>query len=216
MMEPVMLKRGTVVGTAHAPLDYAYFPVDTIISLVGTTLDGFGVEVGMVGHEGCLGLPILFGKPIHLYQAIVQFPGTAWRVPGPALLDALHDSRSLRGYLLRYSGIRFVQLAQAAVCHRFHSLEQRLCRWLLSVHDRLGADELRVTHESLVDLIGGRRPTINTITNGLKKVGAVEYRRGSLIIRNRKQLESLSCECYRLITQEIRDLHPNWPTQPPG
>ena len=141
-MESVALKRGMIVGMAHQPFDYAYFLVEAVISLAGTTLDGLSVEIGMVGHEGYLGLPILFDKPIHLYQATVQHHGLAWRIPGGALQDALHASRSLREQLLRYTNVRFVQLAQTAVCHRFHSLEQRLCRWLLSMHDRVRANEI--------------------------------------------------------------------------
>jgi CRP-like cAMP-binding protein len=205
-MESVALKRGMVVGMTHEPFDYAYFPIDAVISLAGTTLDGLSVEIGMVGHEGYLGLPILFGKRIHLYQATVQHHGSALRVPGGVLEEALHASRTLYEQLLRYSTVRFVQLAQTAVCHRFHSLEQRLCRWLLSMHDRVRDHEIRLTHEGLAHLIGGRRPTINTITNELKKSGIVEYRRGSLVIRDRTGLERLTCECYRIIAQAIRGL----------
>jgi CRP-like cAMP-binding protein len=205
-METVTLKRGMVLGMRHEPMDYAYFPVDAIISLVGGTIDGLGVEVGMVGQEGYVGLPILFGKPIHIYQSTVQHPGMLWRVPGTVLQDALHVSRSLREQLLRYTTVRFVQLAQTAVCHRFHPLEQRLCRWLLSVQDRLRSSEISLTHEWLGQLIGGRRPTISTITNDLRKSGVIELRRGSLVILDRTALEQLSCECYRIIAQEVREL----------
>ncbi len=205
-MEPVSLKRGAVLGAVHEPLDYAYFPTEAVISLIGTTAEGLGVEIGMVGREGYLGLPILFGKPIHIYQSVVQHAGAAWQIPGPVLRNALHASRSLREHLLRYTSVRFVQLAQTAVCHRFHSLEQRLCRWLLSINDRVRSDEIRLTHESLAQLIGGRRPTINTITNGLKKTGALHYRRGSMAILDRTALQRRSCECYGIIAQEILDL----------
>lgn len=205
-MESVVLKRGVVVGMMHEPFDYAYFPIEAVISLAGSTRDGLSVEIGMVGREGYLGLPILFGKPIHLYQATVQHPGSSLRIPGGVLQDALHTSRSLREQLLRYTSVHFAQLAQTAVCHRFHSLEQRLCRWLLSMHDRVRGNEILLTHEGLAQLIGGRRPTINMITNGLKKAGIVESRRGSLVILDRTAMERLACECYRIIAQAIRDL----------
>lgn len=210
-MEAVTLKRGMILGMTHEPMDYAYFPEDAVISLVGTTADGLGVEIGMVGQEGYLGLPFLLGKPIHIYQSTVQHPGMVWRVPGTVLQDALHVSRSLREQLLRYTHVRFVQLAQTAVCHRFHSLEQRLCRWLLSVQDRLRSSEISLTQEWLGQLIGGRRPTISTTTNDLRKSGVVELRRGSLVILDRKALERLSCECYRIIAQEIRELSKSAP-----
>jgi hypothetical protein len=109
-MESVALKRGMVVGMTHEPFDYAYFPIDAVISLAGTTLDGLSVEIGMVPHEGYLGLPILFGKRIHLYEATVQHHGSALRVPGGVLEDALHASRTRYEQLLRYSTVRFVQL----------------------------------------------------------------------------------------------------------
>lgn len=206
-MESVALKRGAIVGIANEPFDYAYFPIGSVISLAGTTLDGLSVEIAMVGHEGYLGLPILFGRPVHLYQATVQHHGLAWRIPGAALQGALQTSRSLREQLLRYTSVRFTQLAQTAVCHRFHSLEERLCRWLLSMHDRVRqTNEIHVTHEVLAQLIGCRRPTMNTITNKLKKAGTVDYRRGSLVILDRKALERLACECYRIIALTIREL----------
>lgn len=202
-MESIRLAQGWVIGVANEPMDYAYFPVDAVISLVGTTLDGLSVEIGMVGRESYLGLPVVFGKPIHLYQSLVQHPGSAWRVPGAVLREALHESRSFRDHLLRHTHLRFLQLAQTSVCHRFHHLEQRLCRWLLSMQDRMNSNELHLTHERLAQLIGGRRPTVNTMTTELKRAGVIEYRRASLVIRDRKALERLSCECYRVIAQEL-------------
>ena len=206
-MESVALKRGMVLGMAHEPVDYAYFPIDAVFSLTGTTLDGLSVEVGMVGYEGYLGLPILFGKP----DPPLSGDGpTSW-------LSLAYSRRSVAKRIayqqfptetmLRYASFRFVQLAQSAVCHRFHSLEQRLSRWLLSMHDRVRAEtEIHLTHEGLAQLIGCRRPTINMIMNGLKKAGTVDSRRGSMVILDRKALEKRACECYVIIAQSIRDL----------
>jgi CRP-like cAMP-binding protein len=203
-MASVALKRGMVVGMTHEPFDYTYFPIDAVISLAGTTLDGFSVEIGTVGHGGYLGLPMLFGKRIHLCQATVQHHGSALRVPGGVLEDALHASRTLYEQHTQPSAL--CKLAQTAVCHRFHSLEQRLCQWLLSMHDRVRDREIQLTHGGLAHLIGGRRPMINTITNEIKKSGIVECRRGSLVIRDRTALERLTCECYLIIAQTIRGL----------
>ena len=204
-LEAATLPLGMAVGIAHQDFDYAYFPEDAVISLIGTTSDGLGVEIGMVGREGYFGLPLVFGKPMHMYQATVRHPGTAWRIPGGVLNEALHASRSFREHLLRYTSVRFAQLAQTAVCHRFHTLEQRVCRWLLGMHDRVRRGEIHLTHEWLAHLVGGRRPTINTITSRLRKAGVVEYRRGSLAVLDRKGLERRSCECYPVIAQELRE-----------
>lgn len=205
-MEPLSLTRGTVLGNLHDPVAHAYFPVEAVISLMGATLDGFGVEIGMVGREGYLGLPILLGKPVHMYRSIVQHTGAAWRISAAALQDSLEKRAVLRDRLLEYTSVRFVQFAQTAICHRFHSLEQRLCRWLLSIQDRVGFVEIHVTHEDLAELIGGRRPTINTITNALKKARVLEYRRGSLIILDRQDLERRACECYNIVAHELAGL----------
>ncbi|GKS58084.1 Crp/Fnr family transcriptional regulator [Nitrospira sp.] len=201
----VHLKRGAVLGGTLDQPDFAYFPIDAVVSLVGTTTDGLGVEIGMVGREGCLALPSLFGRPVTAYQKMVQSAGMTCRLPGQVLRDATQASRTLREHLLRYGSVRVMQLAQSAICHRFHRLEQRLCRWLLSVHDRLERNEIQVTHESLAHLLGGRRPTLNTTIKALRHVGVVEYRRGSVVIKDRKRLESCSCECYRVIASEIRE-----------
>ena len=202
-LESLEMTQGMILGMPQAPLESVYFPVDAVISLAGATPDGLSVEVGMVGREGYLGLPLMFGKTTHLYQATVQHSGTAWRVSTIRLRDALNASPTLRERLLRYTTVRFVQLAQTAVCHRFHSLEQRLCRWLLSMQDRIGTGAIRLTHESLAQLIGGRRPTINTITARLKKSRILDSRRGSFAILDRARLEERACECYAVIAQEI-------------
>lgn len=205
-MTEVPLKRDMVIGGGlNGGGDFAYFPINAVISLVGTTAEGLGVEIGMVGREGCLTLPSLFGRPVTTYQKVVQIAGMACRIPEKALADAIEDSRTLREHLLRYGSVRIVQFAQSAICHRFHTLEQRLCRWLLAVHDRIEGSEIQVTHEDLAHLLGGRRPTLNTTINALRQEGTVEYRRGSVVIKDRERLECCSCECYRVIASEIRE-----------
>lgn len=205
-LEATTLKRGQVLCGMNTELKHMYFPTESVISLVGATADGLGVEIGMVGREGYIGLSLLFGRPVQLYQAVVQHDGHAWRLPAHHLTHALKDHPFLREELLKYSLIRFAQFAQSAICHRFHSLEQRLCRWLLSVQDRVRSPRLPVTHEFISNMIGGRRPTVGTIANGLEQASLIAYRRGSLTILNRKGLEQRACECYRIVRQEMHDL----------
>lgn len=215
-MESVSLARGTVVELSREPTAYAYFPVQAVLSLFGTIGDGCKVEVGMIGQEGYLGMPILSGHNAHRCHATVQHGGTAWRIPAQLLEQAFHVSEGLRRHLLGYAGICVMQFTQTAVCHRFHSLEQRLCRWLLAMHDRSGLAEIRLTHEELAQAIGGRRPTINAITNNLKRAGAVASRRGFAIILHRQELERRACECYGILSMHIRDTPPApLPVPPP-
>jgi CRP-like cAMP-binding protein len=205
-LEPVTLHRGQVLCGINTELKFIYFPTESVVSLVGATADGLGVEIGMVGREGYIGLSLILGRPVRLYQAVVQHEGVALRVPASVLLKAMRDRPTLREELLTYSLIRFAQFAQSAICHRFHTLEQRLCRWLLSLHDRVRSPRLPLTHEFISDLIGGRRPTVGTIANQLEKEGLIAYQRGSLTILNRRGLEQRTCECYHVVRQELRDV----------
>lgn len=205
-LEPAVLKSGTVLNGDHRTAKFVYFPIEAVISLVGSTADGLGVEIGMVGREGYIGLSVLLGHPLPLYQAVVLHGGAARRLPAHVLAQAMHEHPSLREDLLKYSPIRFAQFAQSAICHRFHTLEQRFCRWLLSLHDRVSGTRLPLTHEMISHAIGGRRPTVGTIANNLEKAGFIANRRGSLTIVNRRGLEHRACECYHVVRHEIRML----------
>ncbi len=204
-MERTSLKRSMVICGMKTELEYAYFPTDAVLSLVGGTADGLGVEIGMVGREGFVGLSMLFGRPIHLYRAMVQHQGHAWRLPAQSLKQAVQERSALRAELLKYAQVRFAQFAQAAICHRFHSLQQRLCRWLLSLQDRVDSRRFPRTHELMAERIGGRRPTVGTIVGGLERAGLIEYQRGSLTLVDPAGLERMACECYRILRQEIGD-----------
>jgi CRP-like cAMP-binding protein len=205
LLERVKLESGTVIcGLNHACL-HAYFPTSGVISLVGMSREGLGVEIGMVGREGFLGLNILLGKPTLLYQAIVQHPGEALRVQAEAFIKIADQHPLLRAYFLAYCRVRLAQVAQAAICNRFHPLEQRLCRWLLSAQDRVQSARLPLTQELLSDLLGGRRPTVGTATNHLEKTGLIECQRGQIIILDRPAMERAACECYEVVKKELED-----------
>lgn len=211
-MELVSLAKGTILETTDDPAAYAYFPVQAVLSLFGTVGEGSKLEIGMVGQEGYLGMPICTGHAVHHRgHAMVQHAGTVWRIPAHRLDQAFHVSETLRRRLLAYAALCVTQFTQAAVCHRFHSLEQRLCRWLLAMHDRSGLPEIRLTHEEIAQAIGGRRPTINAIANDLKRAGAMASSRGSAIILHRQELERRTCECYGILAKHILETPPVLP-----
>ena len=204
-LELVKLESGTVICGLNHACQHAYFPTSGVISLVGMSREGFGVEIGMVGQEGFLGLNILLGKPTLLYQALVQHSGEALRVQAEAFINIVHQHPLLRTYFLAYCRVRLAQVAQAAICNRFHPLEQRLCRWLLSAQDRVQSNRLPFTQELLSELLGGRRPTVGTATNHLEKTGLIECQRGQIIILDRPAMEQAACECYEVVKKELED-----------
>ncbi|MGQ0810393.1 MAG: Crp/Fnr family transcriptional regulator [Nitrospiraceae bacterium] len=205
-IELVTLRRGAVLCAGNERLPHAYFPTHGVISLVGTCEEGLGVEIGMVGREGFLGLNIMIGKPTQPYHSIVPHTGEALRLPADALHNIVQQRQAIRDGLLSYARVRIAQLTQSAICNRFHPLEQRLCRWLLSAQDRVHSNRLPLTQEFLSQMVGGRRPSVGKVTNSLQEAGLIEYHRGQLTILNRKALEQAACECYQIVKNEIDDL----------
>jgi CRP-like cAMP-binding protein len=196
LCEPVDLVLSDTVGASNAVTRYAYFPVDSIISLV-TPIDGKPVlEVGMVGREGMVGAELVLGvlrSPLH---SVVQGPGKAWRVPSAAFRRELKRSPALRLVLNRYVYVLMAQLGVAAACLRFHLIGPRLARWLLLMQDRTHSDRFEVTHEFLAYMLGVRRVGITSAAGALQRDGLIEYRRGQLVVLSRGGLEAAACGCY--------------------
>jgi CRP-like cAMP-binding protein len=189
VMTEVLSERGNL--TKHV-----YFPIQGFISLV-TPIDGKPVlEVGMVGSEGMLGAQIVLGvvrAPLH---ALVQGPGSAWRIAAAPFRKELARSKALRSGLDRYLYVTMVQLAASAACLRFHQIGPRLARWLLMTQDRAHAANFHVTHEFLAFMLGVRRVGVTTAAVQLQRQGLIEYRRGAVTVVNRRGLEAAACSCY--------------------
>jgi CRP-like cAMP-binding protein len=194
--EQVQLVQSDVLGKAGDPTRYIYFPVDGFISLV-TSIDGKPVlEVGMVGREGMCGAQAalrVLTQPLH---ALVQGPGTAWRIGIRAFRQELARCTPLQLVMGRYLYVLMSQLASAAACTRFHQIEARLSRWLLMMQDRAHTDTFGVTQEFLSFMLGVRRVGVSAAAAALQQRGLIEYNRGRLTVLNRKGLEAASCSCY--------------------
>jgi len=198
----VELELGHVLYEPEQTIDYIYFPTAGIISLLALFEDGDTVEAGVIGAEGMLGTPVVLGAKTTPHQALVQATGQAMRMTVHDLNGEVEKDGWLLKSMLRYTNAMFIQVAQTAACNRLHTIEQRLARWLLLTHDRVQRDEVLLTQEFLSRMLGVRRAGVSVAANDLKQAGAIDYRRGNVIVVNRQRLEQTSCECYEAVKQE--------------
>jgi CRP-like cAMP-binding protein len=196
LCESVQLVLSDVLCEDGKPTRHVYFPVNGFISLITSIAGKPILEVGMVGREGMLGAQLALGVTTAPLRALVQGPGTAWRVGAAAFLAELPKSAALRRCLNRYIYVLMAQLASSSACLRVHEIGPRLARWLLMTQDRAHADQFRVTHEFLAYMLGVRRVGITNAAGGLQKQGLIEYRRGQLTVIDRHGLEAAACSCY--------------------
>ena len=201
-MELVELPVRTILNEAGRPIEFAYFLNGGCGSILNVMPDGKSVEVGLVGSEGFTGSPLLAGLRTSPTRAIMQVPGSGFRVAANDLLEMLDAFPLLRLNLIRYSQEFNLQAVQTAACNRLHEVEQRLSRWLLMTQDRAG-DSFDLTQEFIAHMLGTRRATV-TITAGLlQKAGLISYSRGRVQIKNRAGLEASACECYAEIRKHL-------------
>ncbi len=182
-------------------MKYAYFPLSGMISMLSILVDGANVEVGVIGSDGMLGLPIFLGSGIAPNQAIVQVADGAMRMKADILRAEFQRAGPLQALLLRYTQAFFTQVSQSAACNRLHALDQRLCRWLLVVHDRMESDHFLLTQEFISHMLGMRRSGVSEAAGILQHAGLIRYSSGKIHILNRKGLESASCDCYQIVKE---------------
>jgi CRP-like cAMP-binding protein len=196
VLEPQPLQRGTILGAPRAVNDSVYFVESGIISLVASTRSGSSVEVALVGREGVAGVADALGHAPMPYRLVVQLPGLAYRAPKDLIREHVLSCSALHALLMDYSQRVMHQLAQSALCNRFHTSVQRLARWLLLTADRAGTNRFELTHEFAAQMVGAPRSAVSEAASTLRKKGIIDYRRGVLTIRNAKRLQKVACECY--------------------
>jgi CRP-like cAMP-binding protein len=204
----VTLKADQVLYEPGDTMQWAYFFDTASVSILSQLENGPSIEVGLVGSEGVIGIPIVLRSLSLPYRVVVQGPGTAWRMKAGVLRKEFDRCGPLHDLLLYYVHILIVQLAQSGACNRFHTTRQRLCRWLLACQDLFGSSELRSTQEFLSQMLGVNRGTANQAAGSLQRAGLIRYRRGRISILNRSGLEAAACECYRIIRTETARLFP--------
>ncbi|MBJ7594147.1 MAG: Crp/Fnr family transcriptional regulator [Candidatus Dormibacteraeota bacterium] len=200
--KPIDLEVKTVLFEPGKPVENVYFPLDGVVSLVTPLEDGSIVEVATVGNEGAVGVPLITGGTLGV-RAICQVRGDGLLLSARGFLTELTSNGGLREVVDRYVPALFGQIAQAAACNRLHTNEERLSRWLLMSHDRVGVDEFSITHEFLGQMLGSRRATVTLSAGILQAAGLIRYHRGRLTIVDREGLEEVSCECYAAIKLEL-------------
>ncbi len=188
---------------ADKSIEFVYFIETGVGSLVNTMANGQAAEVGTIGNEGIVGLPIVLGDDQAPTAVYVQVPGAGLRMKASLFKRELARSPTMQVVMLRYVHALFNQVAQSAACNHFHSLEQRCCRWLLMTRDRMDSDNFLLTQEFLAMMLGVQRPGVSIAAGGLQRAGLITYSRGNVAILDRVGLKKRSCECYGVSKREF-------------
>lgn len=199
LLKPAALVSGDVLYEANTTIRHIYFPVDCLVSLLAPLKGHLALEVGVVGSEGMIGVPLALGMRTSLVQATVQGSGSALRMGAQAFHDELPRQPALRLQIDRYVYSLFAQLTQTAACNVFHTVEARCARWLLVARDRMQNDELELTQEVLAQLLGVRRVGVTVAAGNLQRSGAIAYARGHIVILDAQRLSEAACECYGVV-----------------
>jgi CRP-like cAMP-binding protein len=202
-LELVSLEKKLVLYLPNEPITHVYFPENAVIPIVARLYDGRTVEMGIVGHEGIVGLPALFGASSPPYLYINLIGSNAYRVQAEVLTAEFKRGGILQDLLLRYTQARLSQSSQISACNYFHPILKRLCRWMLMVHDRVRADELALTQEAIAQVLRVRRTGITEAVGTLQQKKLIAYHYGRITILDRGGLERAACECYRTLNDGL-------------
>jgi CRP-like cAMP-binding protein len=196
---PTRLRLKQVLIEPEEPIQYVYFVREGVCSMIASEQEGGDIEVGTIGNEGFVGVPVLLGTDTTPYRVFVQIEGDAWRLGVEAFRQLTDERADVRRLLLRYAQHLSDQLAQAVACNRLHTLEERCARWLLMTRDRVHSDAYELTHEFLALMLGVRRAGVTVAMGTLQSAGILRYTRGRVTILDRRGLEEATCDCYRVI-----------------
>ena len=196
-LHPVSLSLKQILFAAGAPLESVYFVEEGIASILTTMANGATIEVGMIGTEGLVGLPVLLGGGISDQQIIIQFPGNALRMDAALCRTAFEDSAPMRRAVLHFAEGLLAMGAQTSACNRLHSTEQRFARWLLMAYARLDTVVVPMTHQFLSSMLGVRRTGVTETAAKMRRLGVIRYRQGEITLLDRASLEAAACECYQ-------------------
>lgn len=201
----VALQVGEVLCECEQQVRWAYFPTSCLVSCLYTTRDGTTAESALIGNDGMFGVALFLAGGTSSARVVVQVAGHALRISPRALQAEFARAGAVQQVLLRYTDALLTQISQTAICNRLHPLEQRLCRWLLLCHDRVGRSEFLMTQELIANMLGGRRESVTVAAGHLQDLGAIRYSRGHISIIYRPLLEELACECYGVVRNRLAE-----------
>ena len=204
-LEFVRLKTRLVLHEPGDTLKSAYFPSSGLVSILSVFPDGKSVEVGLVGKEGFIGLPLVAGFRTAPTRAIAQIEGSAFQVEGETLTAVLRQCPKLERRLQQFAQVMAMQTTQIAACNRLHEVNERLARWLLMSADRIGSNSVPLTQELIAQMLGTRRSSVTVAAGTLQKAGLITYTRGDVKIIDRQKLEEAACECYEIMQRQIEE-----------
>jgi CRP-like cAMP-binding protein len=202
-LEPVVLKLGDVVCEAGGVLKHAYFPQGTVLSLLTVLENGSAIETANIGREGAFGLFAAMYSRVSFNRCLVQFEGGMVRCPIDFLQSEFEHSEHVRNLFVSYSETLLAQVQQTVACNALHSTEERMCRWLLMMHDRAEGEALPYTHEFLSHMLGANRKSVTLAAQSLQTAGLISYQRGKIRVVDRAGLEQASCECYAIVKERF-------------
>jgi len=202
-LEPVALSKDAALFRPGKNSEYLYFPTGSVISFIGDTESGGGIEVWSVGSEGAAGISGVLGRAAP-FLGVVQVPGTALRARASVLRDLFEGGDALRDVFLGYYHCLLIQISYLGICNNRHPLVQRLSRWLLVMEERVGESTLRFTQDSIAGLLGTRRATISVAAAQLQSAGLISYTPGAITIKSRRELRKIACGCYKVINPKLR------------
>jgi CRP-like cAMP-binding protein len=204
--ERVVTEAKVILFRPNAAIGHVYFPLSGMASMVLTSRSGATVEVGTVGNEGMVGLPIYFGAKSSPTEGIWQVSGEALRMKTKDFVQELDNGGVLGTVLQRFSQALINQISQSVLCTNLHRIDRRLARWLLMTHDRAGTNEFGLTQQFVAQMLAVRRPSVTVAAGILQKAGLIRYARGNLAVVDRARLEASSCECYEVVKKESERL----------
>jgi CRP-like cAMP-binding protein len=207
-MELIQMKVGDVLQEASMPIEWIYFPTTSVVCLGYITENGSFPAVGIVGNDGFVGVAYVMGSESSPTLATVQSSGVGYRIRASILKKELQRNGELLRIALLYAQTFVTQISQTAVCNRFHSVDQQLCRWLLMSRDRLASSEMHLTHELIANMLGVRREGVTQAAGKLQAKGLIQYSRGKIHILDREGMEKEVCECYAVVSKEYARLLP--------
>jgi CRP-like cAMP-binding protein len=202
-LEPIKLKLGAVVCEAGGLLKHAYFPQGTVLSLLTVLENGSAIETANIGREGAFGLFAAMYSRVSFNRCLVQLEGAMVRCPIELLQSEFKHSEHVRDLFVSYSETLLSQVQQTVACNAMHATEQRICRWLLMMHDRAEGEALPYTHEFLSHMLGANRKSVTLAALSLQAAGLISYRRGKIQVLDRRGLEGASCECYAIVRERF-------------